>query len=203
MTTQSLSNGTKQIINILLGIVYGALISIAPLALLNHKHLSSFLNTLSWQMQLFILICLITAPIVYVQKHIFLEKMANRRKTMYSLAFLYLFLYITCAGLCQGLHLTTIALPAENEISGNLYFPSANSIVITSGLLLIAFSIILQVKAMSWFKPVFLTASNWNWLVFMVGISLLFNVWLPLVALPGVFVVLKWAAKWKFDTIIN
>jgi len=119
-------------------------------------------------------------------------------KLMPTLIIAYLFCYTTCAALCQKLAIAIIVLPgsaANVYMNGGLYSGADCPIASWAGLFLVILAAIMQVGFATgkdeWIKSHF-GPINWSWLVFMAGVPLIFSVWLPLVAMPGAFIVLKW-----------
>jgi hypothetical protein len=200
----------RQVETVLAGITSGAAISVIPFALINRKHLGSFFTSLSWQKRSFIAVSIITATTVYILHSLFDCASSKTRtvKLLPLLTVLYLCCYTTSAALCQKLNLTVISLPAPVgvQMNDNLFSGASCAIVESLGLNLVIFAAVMQVARRILGRQrhkTILRRLDWSYLVFMTGVSLIFSVWLPLLALPGIFVVLKWAAKPLPESIIN
>ncbi len=190
-----------------MGVICGALVGIIPFVLLNHKHLELVFVGLTWQKMAFIFVCTIGAALL----HIFYSPIGQRKEkfVQYFSAVVYLCLYTTCAALCERLYVTMITLPTSimgKEISDSSYLESADSIVPDIGLVLVVIAVIIEIYmcVRAWHKDkTILGLSDWAYLVFLVGVSLLFSVWLPLLALPGAAVLLKWQNRDKAEAYIK
>jgi hypothetical protein len=162
------------------GALCGVLISLCPVILVNHKQLLLYFLNLDWAMLGFFVFSIMTGAIVC-----FLKPSLPSKKDWAALA--YLFLYTACAVLCQKLGITVMAVnPFQFDfaVSPN----SATLLTMVPGIVLIALAAMHFVKtAIKPHQYYYL-----SWLLFMAGIALIFGVWLPLIALPGAWVAIKW-----------
>jgi len=190
----------KKILLLAEGSLWGAVISIAPIALVHHRHIELFFQNFTWPFKAFSFLCIITGGIV----RLCLPSVNINRK--FVLIFSYLFCYTTCSALCHKLSLTTCTVPPSiktgTEVS-NAIFGIASTIL---GLLIVSLAALIQIKAaLTQNDKKIVPASRniskskiskhpfyFSWFLFMTGVPFIFGVWLPLIALPGALIVLKW-----------
>jgi len=190
-----------------MGVICGASVGIIPFILLNHKHLDLVFVGLTWQKITFVFVCIVSAVVL----HIFYLPVGQKKDKFarYLSAVVYLCLYTACAALCEKLYVTIISLPTSamvKEISDTSYSGSDYAIVPTIGLVLVVVAVIIEVYECmrAWHKDkTILRRTDWTYLVFLAGVSILFSVWLPLLALPGAAVLLKWINKPMPKAYIN
>ncbi len=183
----------KKIFSIAQGGFSGAIISILPATLIYHRHICQFFQNLDWTLIGFFAICIVTGSIVYL---------FSPPQNFPWAALFYLFCYTACAALCQKTALTLLYLEPCRQISSNL--STIPPLITIPGLVLIFLAAITQIKAALKNHQASEPLPNStdeiaskhpfyeSWLLFMAGVPLLFGVWLPLLALPGAWVFIKW-----------
>jgi hypothetical protein len=174
--------------SLVFGVICGAVISILPLLLLYHRHPELLLCDLNWQKKCFIGICLVAGGFIYPSGINEKAKKNGQNKLWLVLILMYLCGYTICCALCQKLALTTIALP-------EIWLSSLGL-----GCIGVAASLEIIGQTANGLKN---TTIDWSWLIFMLGVPLLFSVWLPIVAIPGAIIVLRWVNQTTPRDIIN
>lgn len=181
----------QPILSALIGITTGAAVSIAPVALIQHRHLYQYFQNLSLPMAVFFAICLIAGGLIAICRSGDAAKLDGQDsgkdlwsiKRDYVLTIIYFFWYTASAALCQKLGLTSLVDPIGAQINTSSCLSAACPIIPAVGLFLLALAVVINIRA---------SANYQSWLIFMTAISLVFGVWLPLIALPGALIVIKW-----------
>ncbi len=165
---------------VITGILYGAAISIIPVVLINHRHLDLFFSSLRAPTAVFFVVCLISGIFLLMRDQREKKRKDSKNKSLLLWGMTYLFFYTACAALCQKLNLTII------DMNSNLYLGTGFSILAGIGLILVLLAVIILIRKAS-FPPLY-----WSWLLFMTGVPFIFNVWLPLLAIPGAYFISQW-----------
>ncbi len=173
------------------GVICGALVSIAPVALIHHKDLNAYFSSLEWPIMAFFFLSILCGILICFSPTLF-----PSRKAILALA--YLFFYTACAALCQRIALTSLTVDPCQLEPNNL--PScASALTVIPGIFLICVATMQSGTASikSWQSHPSIDQqlghpSYLSGLLFMAGIPLIFGVWLPLIALPGAWVVTRW-----------
>ena len=175
----------KLVTNFVIGALCGAAISIMPVVLVNYKHVDLFFSSLKAPLVIFFAVCVMSGIWLYTNSQ-YAQKLQGRKTRLLLLwGIVYLFFYTACAALCQKEALTIII---SNSCLGSDF-----SMISILGLFLVFLADVILIKKAS-FLPFY-----WSWLLFMAGASLIFTVWLPLIALPGAYCVGKWIAAGRLS----
>jgi hypothetical protein len=196
------------------GVIYGLLLSLAPVALINHRQLTHFLFEEEWAKFCFYVLSALVGGLSAIMifnrcrisnANTSAQALGNWRQ---SLAFLkahgfeifataVVFLFTACACLCQKLNIA--GLPETSSLG--TAWPNL-------GLVLIVFAMSCQF-VVNGTEGHGLSASDWHftltkpislaWIILLAGISLLFSTWFPLLALPGIFIGMKWRLVSKME----
>jgi protein-S-isoprenylcysteine O-methyltransferase Ste14 len=130
----------------------------------------------------------------------FLKQFARHNLEIGQLIFV--FLYVASGALCQKLGVGSFHL--ESKLTG---------LVRTLGLLLVSGGAVIQVLTLWPVNSAFIVCTPFmkrcfsianvrhpiyfSWFLVLLGLPLVLDTWLPLVAIPGVFVVLRWTIRYK------
>ncbi len=186
----------QQILAATIGIIGGAVVSIAPVALVQHKHLYWYFSNLDWQTKGFFAVCLLVGGLIAVHR-IPNDKRANVQDSLenrwlikhrQTLTIIYFFWYTASTALCQKIGLSTLGQASGTQMSTNLCFSTGCPIISTIGLFLLVLAAVIKLRE---------KANYSSWLIFMTAVPLIFGVWLPLIALPGALIVIKWTGVSK------
>ena len=223
MKNQSSSQNFVTIASIFcFGLTYGLLVSLAPVALINHRNLTHFLFEEDWAKICFYVLAALmgglSAIMVVAERRDSEAKAGAKALTLAQRSVAYLknhafeivattvvFLFTASACLCQKLSIA--ALP-ETSSPGTAW-PNL-------GLALIILAMSCQFigsrpeeSAHQEGKSQFGKAPGWRWtlsepisfawIILLAGISLLFSTWFPLLALPGIFIGMKWRLASKIE----
>jgi hypothetical protein len=202
-------NVQEKLLLVAQGVFFGLLVSLGPVALIHHRQLNSFFQHLDWSMTVFFALCIAQGIIACFYKK---PSSANSFKLVLVLS--YLTCYTACCALCQKWALTLLFAQPNNQInSSSSDFPYP--IIILSWFLIclgagIQVAIILknthhrrtprqskQKSAQEHSVPehnikAAKEAIRLSWLLCLTGVSLNFDVWLPLIAIPGIWVAINW-----------
>jgi hypothetical protein len=196
-----------------LGALYGILLSLAPVALINHRHLGRFLFEQSWPKICFFLVACLFSGILASIYFADIESEATAQSGLKNLArqfrwnsfetwgTLAAFWFVACAALCEKL---SIAPLQEEGVRPNNW-PALGFLMIASALSLQVASLLHERRRKDAAKPApkeagarVLTIAHpfpLGCLVVLLGVSLLFSTWFTLFAVPGLYVALKWHLK--------
>jgi hypothetical protein len=173
------------------GAFCGALISIAPVALIHHKDLIFYFSHLNWSAIIFFSLSILTASFSFISLSILFT-----RKTAFVIG--YLFFYTACAALCQRIGLTPFAIPDQYQYEPHDISAPYCLLTTVPGTILICLAAAHFVRStMKLLKDSSVNNKHTHsfylsCLLFMGGIPLIFGVWLPLIAIPGVWVITRW-----------
>lgn len=196
------------------GLLYGLLLSLAPVALINHRQLTRFLFEEEWAKLCFYvfsaLVGGLSAIMVFIRWRNSSTKNSAQAFTSWQqsltvlksnrfeiFATLVVFLFTACACLCQKLNIA--GLPETSSLG--TAWPNLGLVLIVA-----AMSCQFVVNGTEGNGP---SASGWHftltepislaWIILLAGISLLFSTWFPLLALPGIFIGMKWRLVSKME----
>ncbi|PWT95994.1 MAG: hypothetical protein C5B53_10490 [Candidatus Melainabacteria bacterium] len=214
MKNKSSSNHFATIASVFcLGLAYGLFISLAPVALINHRNLAHFLFEDDWaKFCFYVLAALVgglSAIMVVTQRQDSEAEdsakalTAAQRLTAHLknhgfevVATAVVFLFTACACLCQKLNIA--GLPEASSLG--IAWPNL-------GLTLIVIAMSCQfagirpkghAKRPGW-RWTLIEPVSPAWIILFAGISLLFSTWFPLLALPGIFIGMKWRLTSKIE----
>jgi hypothetical protein len=200
-----------------LGGAFGLAISLAPLLLIQHRQLFIFFSKTSTEILMFCPIVTLAYAFaalkfpleVPLQSLNIMRLLPRARVNIFAIAWsTAVFLYIACAILCAKLNLAS--LPIWPNWQSNL---CPNNLSPDIGLILISFGLIRQIASLANEDSPDPTKVSWvsalshplysGWLLFLLGVSLLFSTWFPLIALPGLCAVIKWHLDYLNTASIN
>lgn len=207
----------KITIYFLLGTFYGSMVSLAPQALINHRHLGSFLFEQSWPKTCFFLAAALFGGILASLCSLRKESDATAQSELKDLASqlrwnsfatlgtIAAFLFVASAALCEKLSIA----PLQEEGLRPNNWPALGFLMIVSALSLQVASLLHERRRKNAAKQTPKDASArvltithpfpLGCLVVLLGVSLLFSTWFTLFALPGLYVALKWHLKGRND----
>lgn len=176
-----------KLFGLLKGSVCGLLISLAPAAFIHHADLKIYLYQLDWTVTVFFCLSIIGCSFAFY----FAPRWPNKLG-LYAL--IYAFLYVSSAFLCQK---TSISLFSGLYDSDSV---AVSPLLFIPGFILIGLAVIHFVSAA--FRQARITDNltgkecrrslYLSSLLFMGGIPMLLGVWLPLLAIPGAWVISSW-----------
>jgi hypothetical protein len=206
----------------LLGAAYGVLLSLAPVALICHRRLFSFLAESDWPKLCFYLVSPlvagISAAICFPSPKSPQSQVANPAKTSLRqlgapieahafeiLATIIVFLFVACAALSEKLAIA----PLQGADASSPVWPITGLLLILSTitchfvLALGAYRQEASSTGLSHRQPRW----HWtlsqpvsvSWIILLAGISLLFSTWFPLLSLPGIFIGMKWRLRRQIE----
>jgi hypothetical protein len=176
----------------LFGSIYAALISLAPVMLIYHRSLNTFFWQQNWQTDIFYIGAALMGGLSAV-KH--LPDLKNffghgRKYNFQIFVSVFFFLYVACCALCQKLNFTQLP---------NQYISLA--IWHSIGLLIVLLAMAIQSQIFrieQIIHPIY-----FGWLLLLIGVAFLFSAWMPLLAVPGALIILKWRVNIQNKTAIN
>jgi hypothetical protein len=197
------------------GLSYGLLVSLAPVALINHRHLSQFLFEQGWSKFCFYLLSALVGGLTAVMvfnaecehsgaKDSAKQLTARQRLVAFLKAHVFemvatvvVFLFTACACLCQKLGIADLGEATSNL--GLVLIVAAMScqfIEVQPAGIKERQSCPSKVPGWRWTlsEPV-----SFAWVILLLGISLLFSTWFPLLALPGIVIGMKWRLTSKLE----
>jgi len=173
----------------LVGALCATVLSLAPVMLVYHRSLNTFFVQQCWQNSIFYIIAIFFGGIAMSkgQPHASEANVRSRhywwqltKKCEFSMFISFcFFLYVACCALCQKLDFTT--LPADTV---------AKEVWKTIGLLTLLVAMTMQAQIFPIVRvahPIYFSC-----LLLLLGLPLLFSVWMPLFAVPGAFIIFKW-----------
>jgi protein-S-isoprenylcysteine O-methyltransferase Ste14 len=181
----------------LLSAFYAALISLGPVMLIYHRSLDTFWTQQSWQNIVFYILYTFFAAIAVNKKaqgssensrgrgalpapdiwHGCFQAIRNHEFAIFISV--YFFFYVACCALCQKLNFT--------QLSNQTW---ASEVWKTLGLLIVLWAMTIQVNLIRLDRIVH--PLYFSYLLLLVGLPLLFSAWMPLLAVPGAFIIFKW-----------
>ncbi len=172
------------------GAFCGALVSVAPVALIHHKNLNSYFSSLDWSAIIFFSLSILSGSISFIS----LPSLLTRKAV---LAIGYLFFYTACAALCQRIGLTAFIVDTYPYEPHNFSAFCCPLTTIPGTILICLAAMHFVTTAISQSKDSAVSNKHahsfyLSWLLFLSGIPLIFGVWLPLVAMPGAWVITRW-----------